>query len=190
MNIINNKNAPTFLFTDGTTYATIEATDFNFSIDDIVNLKCISDGNPNPNYTWTFNQTEIRRNAKYNISIDKTELSFTVKNITDSGFYQCVASNYIEGRRFNSSSNVTLIVKLEEKYPLEIKQQCLENSCFFLQSCISRNGTAICSVNIWAVVAIVFIILTLIFGTTCVSLIFSRKTVQRKNIFKNGLDIR
>lgn len=175
----------------GTTNATIEASNLYFSIDDIVNLKCISDGNPIPNYKWKFNKTEIRRNAKYNISDDWTELSFTVTNITDNGYYQCVASNNISGQWFNSSSNVTVTVQesKEEENAMEMERTCLEKSCFFLQSCISRNGIAVCSINIWAVVAIVFIILTLIFGTTCVSLIFSRKTVQRKNSCKNGLDI-
>lgn len=189
MYIINNNNLPNYLFIDSTTNATIKASGLIFSIDDIVNLKCISDGNPNPNYTWTFNGTEIRRNAKYNISDDWTELSFTVTNITDNGFYQCVASNNINGRWFNSSSNVTVTVQesKEEEIAMEMERTCLEKSCFFLQSCISRNGSAICFVNIWAVVAIVFIILTLIFGTTCVSLIFSRKKVQRKNIFKNDI---
>lgn len=192
MYIINNTNSPNYLFIDSTTNATIKASDLIFSIDDIVYLKCVSDGNPNPNYTWKFNGTEIRRNAKYNISDDWTKLSFTVTNITDNGFYQCVASNNISGQWFNSSSNVTVTVQesKEEENAMKIKRTCLEKSCFFLQSCISRNGTAICSVNIWAVVSIVFITLTLIFGTTCVSLLFSRKTVQRKNIFKNGLDIK
>nr|XP_034314842.1 cell adhesion molecule 3 isoform X2 [Crassostrea gigas] len=174
----------------GTTDAKINATNFHFSIDDIVNLKCISDGNPSPNYTWKFNHTEIDTNAKYNISVDKTELSFTVTNITDSGYYQCVASNIVNGKLFNSSSNVTLTIQKsdEKENAMEMEQTCLENSCFFLQSCISRNGNAICSNNIWAVIATVFIILTLIFGTTCVSLIFSRKTNQRKIICKNGLN--
>lgn len=192
MYIINNNNSPNYLFIDSTTKATIKASNLKVLIDDIVNLKCISDGNPNPNYTWKFNNTEIRRNAKYNISADWTELSFTVTNITDNGYYQCVASNNISGRWFNSSSNVTVTVQesKEEENAMEMELTCLEKSCFFLQSCISRNGSAICSLNIWAVVAIVFMILTLIFCTTCVSLIFLRKKVQRKNIFKNGLDIR
>lgn len=99
------------MFTDGTTNATIEALDLIFSIDDVVNIKCLSDGNPSPNYSWKFNQTEIGSNDKFTISADKTELSFTVTNITDSGYYKCVASNNVNGKLFNSSSNVTLTVQ-------------------------------------------------------------------------------
>lgn len=190
MHNINNKSIPT-IFTDGTTNTTIEDSDLNFSIDNIVTLKCLSDGNPNPNYTWKFNHTDISSNAKYNISVDKTELSFTITNISDSGFYQCVTSNNVSGKLFKSSSNVTLKVQeqIKDEHLLEGEQQCLENSCLFLQSCISRNGSAVCSVNIWAVISIVFIILTLILGTTSVSLFFLRIIHRRKTICKNGINI-
>lgn len=180
----NNKNALNFLLTDGTTNATIEALDLNFFIDDIVNLKCISDGNPKANYIWKFNHTEIGRNAKYNISVDKTELSFTVTNITDSGYFQCVASNYIEGKWFISSSNVKLTVQESNKgeLPLKLQKSCNENPCSSVQNCVVKDGRAVCSVNIWIVIAIVFIIITLILFTTTLSLILLRRAKRLKMV--------
>lgn len=172
------------MFTDGTTYATIEALDLNFSIDDVVNIKCLSDGNPNPNYTWKFNQTEIGSNAKYNISVDKTELSFTVTNITDSGYYQCVASNIVNGKLFNSSSNVTLTVQeiIKEEDLLEKEKNCNENLCSSVQNCVVKDGRTFCLVNIWTVIAIVFIIITLTLFTATLTLILLRRAKRLKMV--------
>lgn len=176
------------MFTDGTTFTTIEALNLNFLIDDIVYLKCLSDGNPNPNYTWKFYHTEIRSNAKYNISADKSELYFTVTNITDSGYYQCVASNYIKGQWFNSSSNVTLTVKQSNKgeHLLKLQKSCNENACSLVQNCVVKNGLALCSTNIWIVIAITFIIITLILCTTTLSLILLRRATRLKIV--NNVD--
>lgn len=170
--------------TDGPSNTRINSFDLNAQlfIKDSVILECISDGNPNPIYAWKFNRSSIGNNSKFNISADKSKLSFTVTNISDSGLYQCVAYNYIKGNMFNSSSNVTIAVqeRHEEEYAIEIEKTCLENPCLFIQNCIMRNGSAFCSMNIWAVVAIVFISLALILGTTTMSLIFARRT-QTKN---------
>ncbi|XP_065942282.1 protogenin B-like [Magallana gigas] len=151
-------------------------------IKDSVILECISDGNPNPIYAWKFNHSSIGNNSKFNISADKSKLSFTVTNIYDSGLYQCVAFSYMKGNMFNSSSNVTITVqeRQEEETAMEIEKTCLENPCLLIQKCLMRNGSSFCSINIWAVVAIVFISLALILGTTTISLIFARRT-QKKN---------
>lgn len=179
---INNKE--NYLFTDGTTFTTVQASNTDFFIDDIVNLKCLSDGNPNPNYTWKLNHTEIRSNSKYNISVDKTQLSFTISNISDSGCYQCVASNNINGKLFNRSSNVTLTIQNsnKEEHPFELQKSCNENLCLSVQSCVLKNGLAFCSLNIWIVIAIVFIIITLILCTTTLSLILLRKAKRLKAV--------
>lgn len=170
--------------TDGPSNTRINSFDLNAQlfIKDFVILECISDGNPNPIYAWKFNRSSIGNNSKFNISADKSKLSFTVTNISDSGLYQCVAINYIKGNMFNSSSNVTITVqeRHEEEYAMEIEKTCLENPCLFIQNCIMRNGSAFCSRNIWAVIAIVFISLALILGITTMSLIFARRT-QKKN---------
>eukprot|EP00105_Crassostrea_gigas_P026094 XP_011446899.1 PREDICTED: leucine-rich repeats and immunoglobulin-like domains protein 1 isoform X3 [Crassostrea gigas] len=160
-------------------------------VGNLVKFECISDGNPNPNYTWIFNFTEVVSDGKYIFSANKSELSFITTNITDSGYYQCVATNYFNGKTFNSSSNVTSL-SVQEKRGEDIVntfvQNCQENPCSLIQSCISRNGSAYCSLNIWSVIAFVFITLTLIFGTTCISLTLSRRRLK-KNTFKDGSNI-
>lgn len=182
-----------FLFTDGPSITKIKPS-LSLSgllVGDLVEFECISDGNPNPNYTWIFNFTDIVSDGKYNFSADKSELSFTITNITDSGNYHCVASNYFNGKSFNSSSNVTSLSVQErrhEEIKFEFEQSCLGSTCSLIQSCIPRNGSAYCSLNIWSVITFVFITLTLIFGTACISLTLSRRR-QKKNTYKSGSNI-
>lgn len=178
-----------FLFTDGPSTARIKPVDSlsDLHVGDFVKFQCISDGYPNPNYTWMFNITEVVGDGKYTFSANKSELSFNITNITDSGYYQCVASNYFNGKTFNSSSNITLSVqeKRHEEIELEFVQSCPENPCSLIQNCIPRYGSAYCSLNIWSVITVVFIPLTLIFGTACTSLTLSRRK-RKKNTYKNG----
>lgn len=182
-----------FLFIDGPSTTRIESnfTLTDLQVGDLVKLECISDGNPNPDYTWIFNFTDIVSNEKYNFSANKSELSFTITNITDSGYYQCVASNYFSGKTFNSSSNVTSLSVQEKRHEdivYEFVHNCPENPCSLIQSCVPRNGSAYCSLNIWSVITFVFITLTLIFGTACISLTLSRRR-QTKIMYKNGRNI-
>lgn len=151
-------------------------------------MKCISDGNPQPNYTWKFNLTEIMNDAKYNFSANKSRLSFTITSITESGYYQCVVSNNFKGKSFFSSSNVTLTVegKSNGANPVELKITCIENSCSTFQNCVLKNGRAFCSINIWIVIAIVFIGVTLICGTTTLILLTK---AQRKKTSPNTNDM-
>lgn len=178
--------------TDGPSTIRIK-TLYNISslyIGDRVVLECISDGNPNPNYTWIFNLTCIMSDEKYKLSANKSQLSFTTTNITDSGYYQCVASNYFNGKWFNSSSNVTLSVQemRHEEVELEFVQSCPKSPCSLIQSCIPRNGSAYCSLNIWSVISFAFITLTLILCTACIGLTLSRRK-PKKNAYENGGNI-
>lgn len=179
----NNRNIyPNFFFlSDSPSKSRIQASFSNSRvlIGDHVNMKCISDGNPYPYYTWKFNFTDLMSSDKYNFSVNNSTLSFTVTNIADSGYYQCVASNYIKGKLFNSSSIITLTAqeKNEEKFSLEMEKTCNgKNPCSSTESCVIENGRAFCSVNIWIVIAIVFIIITCILGMTTLSLILLRRT--------------
>lgn len=146
-------------------------------------FECISDGNPNPQFTWMFNFTEIVSDGKYKFSANKSELSFNITNITDSGYYQCVASNYIKGKLFNSSSNVTITVRNRSKKEFAIVEgkACFENSCSPVQNCVIKNDSAFCSLNVWIVIAIVFIMITLILCATTLSLILLSRTQWLKS---------
>lgn len=171
-----------FLSTDAPFNTTIHASRTDFLAGADVELKCFSDGNPSPHYKWMFNHTEIVNSSKYSISGDKSKLSFTL-NINDNGHYQCVSSNCVKGKMLNSSSNFTLTVQENngDESLLDMKSTCSRTSCTFIQSCALRNGSAHCSLNIWSIIAFVFIALTVISGAACVNLILSRKTRQKIN---------
>lgn len=183
-----------FSFTDAPSNTTIKASFYNSRvfIGDHVIMECISNGNPNPNYSWTFNFTDVVSDAKYNFSADKSELSFTTTNITDSGYYQCMASNSIKGTLFNSSSNVSLIVREKNSGADSFfnEQLCSENSCLIIENCAFKNGRVNCSVNIWSVIAFLFIALTFILCTMTISLVLSRNKQQKKDNLKKGFNIR
>lgn len=171
-----------FLSTDAPSNTKIDASRTNFIVGDIAELTCVSDGNPSPNYTWIFNFTEAVTGTKYNLSGNNSKLSFTA-NLADNGYYQCVSSNSFKKQTFNSSSYVVLTIQeySEEKYPLNMEPTCSKKSCSLIQSCVLRNGRAHCSLNIWSVIAFIFIALTVISGAACVSLILSRKPQQKIN---------
>lgn len=175
-----------FFLSDSPSKSRIQASFLNSRvlIGDNVNIECISDGNPNPFYAWTFNSTDLMSSDKYIFSVNNSTLSFTVTDITDSGYYQCVASNYIKGKQFNSSSNVTITVQERNKleHQLKMDKTCNESPCSSLQNCVIKDGRAFCLVNIWIVIAIVFIITTFIFGMTTLSFILLRRTQQLKTI--------
>lgn len=152
-------------------------------------MECTSDGNPNPNYTWKLNFSEIVSDAKYTFSANESLLCFTVTNTSDSGYYQCLASNDINGQ--NSSFNVTLTVQEKNKVTDQsyIEQPCSENSCLLIENCIMKNGSENCSINIWSVISFLFIALTFILCTMTISLVLSRKKQQRKDTYNKGLNI-
>lgn len=164
--------------TDAPFNTSIEPSRTNYYVEENADLKCNSDGNPSPNYTWMFNFTEIVNSSKYSISGDKSKLSFTL-HITDNGYYQCVASNEFGEDVFNVM--LTVQEKNVEPSSSDIKSTCSRTSCLFIQSCTLRNGSSICSLNIWSVIAFVFIALTVISGAACVSLILSSKPRKKIN---------
>lgn len=160
-------------------------------VGDHVNMECFSDGNPYPNYTWRFNLTKVVSDAKYTLSVNKSVLSFTITNITDSGHYQCVASSNINGHLFNSSSNVTLVVQ-EKDYEADlsfIEQPCSENSCLIIEKCAFKDGRVNCSLNIWSVISFPFIALTFVLCTITISLVLSRKKQQKKDNIKKCFNL-
>lgn len=166
------------LSTDAPFNTTIVTSRTNYYVGENADLKCISDGNPSPNYKWMFNFTEIINSSKYSISDDKSKLLFTL-HITDNGNYQCVSSNEFGGNVINVM--LTVQEKNVDPSSSDMKSTCSRTSCLFIQSCTLRNGSSICSLNIWSVIAFVFIALTIISGAACVSLILSRKPRKKIN---------
>lgn len=153
-------------------------------------MECKSEGNPNPSYTWKYNLQDLLSDGKYSFSADKSELSITITNITDTGNYQCMASINFKRQLFTSSSSVTLTVqeKSNGAYMFELEKTCIEISCSTVQNCVVQNGRAFCSVNIWIVIAILFIIITFILCATTLSFILLSRT-QRLKTLNNSEEI-
>lgn len=130
------------------------------------------------------------KDAKYNFSANKSRLSFTITNITDSGYYQCVASVYFNENWFNSSSNITITVKEKDnEVDLSFIQPCSVNTCLLIENCLIKNGRENCSINIWSVIAFLFIALTFILCSMTISLVLSRNKQQKKDNLKKGFNI-
>ena len=74
-----------------------------------VTLSCDATGNPVPTISWTRNGSSVdaSNNSRISFSEDKKKLTITNVNRTDSGKYQCVASNKLG----NDTSNAKLDVQ-------------------------------------------------------------------------------
>lgn len=101
-----------------------------------------------------------------------------------------MASINFKGQLFTSSSSVTLTVqeKSNGAYMFELEKTCIEISCSTVQNCVVQNGRAFCSVNIWIVIAILFIIITFILCATTLSFILLSRT-QRLKTLNNSEEI-
>ena len=70
-----------------------------------VTLSCKADGNPVPTISWTRNGFPVDGSGRISFSEDKKQLTITNVSRTDSGEYQCVASNSLG----NDTSNVVTL---------------------------------------------------------------------------------
>ena len=70
-------------------------------------LSCDADGKPDPTLSWTRNGSPIRTSGNSSISISQDNKQLTITNVrrTESGEYQCVASNSLG----SASSNAALL---------------------------------------------------------------------------------
>lgn len=70
---------------------------------------------------------------------------------------------------------------------MEFEQSCRESQCSPVQSCVVKHGSAYCSLNAWIVIAIVFIVITVILGTTTLGFILSGRNqrIKRENNTEN-----
>ena len=58
-----------------------------------VTLSCNTTGNPVPTISWTRNGSPVNASGRISFQDDKTQLTITNVNRTDSGEYRCVARN-------------------------------------------------------------------------------------------------
>ncbi|XP_078332971.1 cell adhesion molecule 3-like isoform X2 [Crassostrea virginica] len=138
----------------------------SFYVGDRIRLTCSSDGNPRPTFQWTFNFTEIAEGEKYYLSDQDTTLEFNTDKITDSGYYGCFASNSFNGNLYNSNDTIKLIVQKKDINSSTIRISCLNIKCSSIEKCTTKDNIAICSVDMWKIVAFLFISCSLVLGTT------------------------
>ena len=77
---------------------------------DNVTLSCDTTGNPVPTISWTKDGSAISNNSMISLSDDNKQLTITNVNRTNSGEYQCVASNRV-GKDTSDASTVTILCK-------------------------------------------------------------------------------
>ena len=156
------------MLSDGPSNLSIEISPqmHSFYVGDRIRLTCSSKGNPRPTFQWTFNFTEIVGGEKYYLSDQDTTLEFNTDNITDSGYYGCFVSNSFNGNRYNSNDTIKLIVQERDIYSSTVRISCVNIKCSSIEKCTTKDNIAICSVDMWKIVAFLFISCSLVLGTT------------------------
>lgn len=151
-----------------------------------VNLTCISDGNPTPTFKWKFNSSNVLIGERHSFTPDNRTL--ILKNIifNDSGIYSCFASNLVDGEIREMSSNISLNVNEDQTSDVDtLPATCDKIQCQTSEICSVVNGIAVCKVNHWFFVTIVFIFLTLVFMVTTI-VCFRRNRLNNSSINFNG----
>ena len=77
---------------------------------DNVTLSCYATGNPVPAISWIKDGFPISNNSRISLSQDNNQLTMTNVKRTDSGEYQCVASNRV-GKDTSNASTVNILCK-------------------------------------------------------------------------------
>ena len=159
----------------------------NYNIKNVIQLTCISDGNPRPTFRWKFNSTDIMENRKYTFDNGNATVKFTFQYLNDSGNYQCCVENFVNEKYMNKSEYVTLIVVEPSTTPQPIAaESCVEDTCSFMETCYTNDDTAVCSLHIWKLISLVFITLSLIFGMATLSLCLLLRIRKRRIGYING----
>ena len=101
-------------------------------------LSCNATGNPKPAISWTRNGSRVdaSNNSRISFSENKHQLTITNVNRTDSGEYQCVASNSVG----NATSDVALL-DVQCKYGF--LETLIKFQCFFLRLDAGDGGYSI-----------------------------------------------
>ena len=109
-------------------------------------------------------------------SIEGADSTLALKNIQSdvSGNYICFVKNAI-GESYN---DVLINVSEGEKSTQTKIFPC--NGCWIFENCKRKADKAICATNIWMLIAIVFIILSVVFVIAIVFLMKHRNSTQEK----------
>ena len=174
-NLLNIWDVNCYLHLDGPSSVSITASHphNNLVVGNTIRLTCASDGNPTPNFTWNFNSTDIVNGKSYKLTDRNKTLEYRLKSLYDSGYYLCLASNSINGKKMEMNASVLLTVNEVKIFQLKTAKSCSEIACSFFEECFEKDGAAICSMNIWKVTAFLFIAVSLILVIITTHLCFS-----------------
>ncbi|XP_062583678.1 carcinoembryonic antigen-related cell adhesion molecule 5-like isoform X2 [Saccostrea cucullata] len=151
-----------------------------YSVGDEEKLDCLTISNPPPVYSWGFLSTNSSE-EEHTINLDRIGSSLLLKNLqtNNSGDYICSAFNTFNGKTLNVTAVVRLSVKnpeiqLTSAYPMSDAKLCQPG-----EICKEKKGQSAVSINIWMVLSIIFILLTVIFvSTTAYSFIKEKPNLQ------------
>lgn len=160
-----------FSITDGPDKLVITLTPFKYFyfVGDHLTIKCITDSNPPPVFTWKFHPHNKSLETVIKTSSDVSKLVFDTLQTTDSGTYSCTATN---AARLNSA-NVTSTVSLYVNHSEIGYQGC--NQCGYLKVCQQYDGKTVCVTNKWVPIAIVFILISVSFAAASIVLIKNKR---------------
>lgn len=160
-----------FSITDGPDKPVITLTPFKYFyfVGDHLTIKCITDSNPPPVFTWKFHPHNKSLETVIKTSSDVSKLVFYTLQTTDSGTYSCTATN---AARLNSA-NVTSSVSLYVSHSEISNQGC--NQCGYLKVCQQYDGKTVCVTNKWVPIAIVFILISVSFAAASIVLIKNKR---------------
>ena len=180
-----------YLHSDGPSKISFEVqpNKTNYYVTDVINLTCISDGNPRPTFKWKFNSTDIMENRKYTFLNENATVKFTFQYLNESGNYQCYVENNVNENYMNNNDSFPVIVKEQTTIPeLIASESCFKDACSLVENCSKKDGTVICSLDIWKIISFVFMTLSLILGTTTLSLwLLWRNRKRRIGYMKDGI---
>lgn len=153
-----------------------------YVVGDPLTIQCIADSNPPPVFVWSFQPYNKSAKTLVEHVHGNSKLDFESLQTTDSGTYFCTAINTARPNYPNASSSVSLYMRhLESSY-----NGCKQ--CGYLQICQQYNRDTKCVTNVWAPVAVVFIIVFVSFAVTTIILIIDKKnrstsTTSSKSVY-------
>ncbi|XP_022324286.2 peroxidasin homolog isoform X3 [Crassostrea virginica] len=163
----------------------------HYYVKDVIQLTCISDGNPRPTFRWKFNSTDIMEHRKYTFLSGNATVKFTIQYLNESGNYRCYVENYVNEKYMIKNYSITITVK-EQNIILKpiATESCFRDACSFIEKCYENENTAVCSKDIWRIISLIFITLSLILGMTTVSLcVLLKIQKRRKDYIKDGFNM-
>nr|XP_034316390.1 uncharacterized protein LOC105338290 [Crassostrea gigas] len=140
----------------------------SYDVGDPLTMMCIADSNPPPVFGWSFRPYNTSNETLVEHVHFHSKLVFHSLQTTDSGTYICTATNSARPNYPNASSSVSLYIKHSESYYNGCKK------CGYLRTCQRYNRDTVCVINVWAAIAIVFLIIFVSFAVITILLIVNK----------------